>query len=148
MGFLTDLATHIKTWANGRFQLALPTPVGNSGKVVSSNGTTFVLSTPGNPVETFATPVTSLSIALGDYGYHKAEIAANSSFVLSSVTVGKYYTIRVKNTAASAITVSLQSGGVYTSETSDIAAGKAREFSVLYDGTQYIWQIGDEMLNA
>lgn len=45
MGFLTDLATHIKTWANGRFQTLLPTPAGNSGKVLTSDGTDYVLST-------------------------------------------------------------------------------------------------------
>lgn len=45
MGFLTDLATHIKTWANGRFQTLLPTPAGNNGKVLSSDGTNYILST-------------------------------------------------------------------------------------------------------
>lgn len=150
MGFLTDLATHIKTWANGKFQTALPTPVGNNGKVVSSNGTTFVLTTPssGSSVESFSGALTTLTLALTDYGYYKISLSANSGFALSSITTGKYYTFRIKNTGASTITISLPSGSIYTSGTADITAGKAREFSMVYDGSQQIWQVGDEMLNA
>lgn len=150
MGFLTDLATHIKTWANSRFQLALPTPVGNTGKVVSSNGTTFVLTTPtsGGAVETFSGTLTTLTLDLSTFGYFKIELSANAGFSLSNITTGKYYTFRVKNTSASTITVSIPSGSICTSGTADIATTKAREFSMIYDGTKQVWQIGDEMINA
>lgn len=149
MSFLTELATHIKDWANGKFQSVLPTPVGNAGKALVSDGTTFILSTVGgSSTETFSPVLSSLSIALSSYGYYKVEISANATFVLSNITTGRYYTIRVKNVGASTITVSLPSGGAYTSGTADITAGKAREFSVVSDGTQLIWQNSDEMINA
>lgn len=150
MGFLTDLATHIKTWANGRFQTLLPTPVGNNGKVLSSDGTNYVLTTPtgGSSTESFSGALTTLTLDLSTYGYYKIEISANSGFSLSNITTGKYYTFRVKNTSASTITVSIPSGSICTSGTADITTTKAREFSMIYDGTKQIWQIGDEMVNA
>lgn len=150
MGFLTDLAAHIKTWANGRFQTLLPTPVGNNGKVLSSDGTNYVLTTPtgGSSTESFSGALTTLTLDLSTYGYFKIEISANAGFSLSNITTGKYYTFRVKNISASTITVSIPSGSICTSGTADIATTKAREFSMIYDGTKQVWQIGDEMINA
>lgn len=149
MSFLTELATHIKDWANGKFQSVLPTPVGNAGKALVSDGTTFILSTVGgSSTETFSPVLSSLSIALSSYGYYKVEISANSTFVLSGITTGKYYVFCVKNTGATTITVSLPSGGLYSSGTADINSGYAREFSMVYDGTKMRWQISELLLNA
>lgn len=147
MSFITDLATHVKTWANTKFQTKLPDPAGNSGKVVSSDGTNYVLSTVSGGAESFSLGLTSLSIAL-TAGYYSVEISANSTFVLSGIATGKYYTFCVKNTSASTITVSVPSGSVCTSLTTDITTGKAKEFSLIFDGTKQRWQISDELINA
>lgn len=42
MVFLDDLAIKIKTWANGKFQKKLPSPVGRAGQVLTSDGTVEV----------------------------------------------------------------------------------------------------------
>ena len=67
MGFLVDLATHIKTWANDKFQTALPTPVGQSGKVVSSDGTSYVLTAAPTALSEFTNDLTAYYLKAETY---------------------------------------------------------------------------------
>lgn len=121
-----------------------------AGKVIGfdSSLNPVMMSAGGSSTETFTTGLTSLTIDLTSKGYCDVAISANSTFVLSNITTGKYYTFCVKNTGASTITVSVPSGSVCTSLTTDITAGKAKEFSLIYDGTKQRWQISDELINA
>lgn len=121
-----------------------------AGKVIGfdSSLNPVMMSAGGSSTETFTTGLTSLTIDLTSKGYCDVAISANSTFVLSNITTGKYYTFCVKNTSASTITVSLPSGGVYSSGTADITSGYAREFSMVYDGTKMRWQISELLLNA
>lgn len=119
MGFLTDLATHIKTWAVAKFQ-----------KIHSyASGTQ-----------------TSLTLDLAANNIFNIELSANASFSLTNPETTRDYYFYVKNTSASAITITLpNTADVVASATQTIAATKTRAFAMQWNGTKRIWQVSEEI---
>lgn len=91
----------------------------------------------------------SLTIDGATHNFHTLSVSVNSSFSLSNLTTGLLYEFLVKNTGASKITITIpNTSDVRVADTVDISAGKAREFSLLWDGTKRYWQISEELIGA
>ena len=119
MGFLTDLATHIKTWANGKFQKLHSIAPGTQS---------------------------SLTLDLATYNIFNVELSANASFSISNPETTRDYYFYVKNTGASAITITLpNTADVVASATQTIAATKTKAFAMQWNGTKRIWQVSEEI---
>lgn len=117
MAFLTDLATHIKTWANNRFL-----------KKISS------------------TTLTSLTIDGSTYDFFYITISANASFSLSNITTNQIYYFMITNSGAGEITITLpNTADVSSADTFTIGASKVKEVSMIYNGTNRYWQISEEL---
>jgi len=122
----------------------LPKLPNDANKFINGQGSWVTIST----LESFTTGLTSLTIDLSGKSYCVVSLSANDSFSLSNITTGKYYTFRIKNDGTSAITITLPSGHIYASQTWSIGVGKAREMSMIYNGSKQIWQVSGELLNA
>ena len=123
----------------------LPKLPNDAKKYINGQGNWAV---PANPVISFTTGLTSLTIDLSGKEYCIISISANESFNLSNITTGKLYGFSVKNSGEDTITVSLTSGQIFAASSVDISSGAAREFSMLYDGSKQRWMYSEELVNA
>ncbi len=91
----------------------------------------------------------SLTIDGNVNNFQTQTVSTNSSFSLSNIKVGVMYELLVKNSGASSITITIpNTSDVRVSDTVTIAASKAREFSLTYDGTKRYWQVSEEVIGA
>ena len=119
MPFLTDLATHIKTWAGGKFLLAH----------TIASGT-----------------LSTLTIDLATNNIFNISLSANATFSVSNPSTKRDYYFYVKNTGASTITITLPSSAdMWESSTTPISTGKTKAFAMQWNGTKRIWQISAEL---
>lgn len=90
----------------------------------------------------------NLSINGNNGTYFICSISGNSSFMLSNIATGVSYIIRIKNTSSSAITITLPTtADIKPFNTFTIAANNVyRELSLIYDGTNRIWQVSVELV--
>lgn len=86
----------------------------------------------------------------GNNGTHfTCSISANASFTFSNLVVGVVYSILVKNTHTASVTVAIPTvNTIRELDSIPITNGKCREFSVIYDGTTYNIEIGNEKVGA
>lgn len=89
---------------------------------------------------------TNLSINGNNGQYFICTISANASFTLSNITTGIAYYIRVYNSSAGLIYVTIPTtADIKANALVSISATTYREFAFLYDGTNRTWQISEEM---
>ena len=83
--------------------------------------------------------------ASGQYLY--STISGNQSFYLSGISSGVYYYTLIKNTSASAVTITLpNTADIKPSATFTVGANnKYKEVALIYDGTTRIWQVSEEL---
>lgn len=73
-------------------------------------------------------------------------LSANAAFTLSNIAIGQIYMFIIKNTGASAITITLpNTADVKASTTITIDPGKTKELSLFYTGTTRFWQISESL---
>ena len=79
--------------------------------------------------------------------YFKSTISGNQSFYLSGISSGVYYYTLIKNTSASAVTITLpNTADIKPSATFTVGANnKYKEVALIYDGTTRIWQVSEEL---
>ena len=88
---------------------------------------------------------TDLSINGNNGNFFIITISANASFTLSNIVTGQPYTFLIK-ASGSVRTVTLpNTADVKAVATTDIADGKYKELVMIYDGTNRIWQVSEEL---
>lgn len=133
--------------ANGEFAIKVLTPV--AGQVIGFDAGLSPVPLPmptGSSTPTINTSLTSLAIDCSVADIFRIPISANANFVISNASGEKVF--RVKNTSASAITVTMPNGQIYSNQFVDISAGKARIFKLSFYGSQYEWLVSGELANV
>lgn len=81
--------------------------------------------------------------------YFTCSISANASLTFANFTVGVVYTAIIINTSANAITIAIPTTNcIRELDSVFLSTGKCREFSIIYDGTKYNIEIGNEKVGA
>lgn len=97
------------------------------------------------------TVATKSTIALdwSEAQYFVCNISGNASLSYSNKRNGVRFSL-IQNTSGGSIDVAIPnvSGNVYANATESIAAGKAKEISAIYDGTNTIWVVTKELTVA
>ena len=92
---------------------------------------------------------TSLSLDWTAADYFVITISGNGSISFSNKAVGVKYVLVINSAGASSdVAMPNTSGNVYANATESIAAGKAKEISAIYDGTNTIWVVTKELTVA
>ena len=143
---MSDLGTYIKTAIATKVNALLPSQSGNSGKYLTTNGASLSWGAVGSSTPIVNTSLTSLTIDCSIADIFRIPISASTNFVISNASGEKSF--RVKNTSASAITVTMPNGQIYSNQFVDISAGKARIFKLSVYGSQYEWLVSGELANV
>ena len=143
---MSDLGTYIKNAITTKINALLPSQSDNSGKYLTTNGTSLSWGSIGSSTPIVNTSLTSLTIDCSIADIFILPITANSTFVLTNVTASKQFI--VKNTSAGSINISLPNGQVFDMATIPIASGKARRFIVEYINSNFYWDYSKELVNA
>lgn len=89
----------------------------------------------------------NLTINGSSGNFFLVSISASSSFTLSNIATGVQYYIRIYNSSASAITITLpNTADIKAVETFDIDATSYKEVAMIYDGTNRTWQISETLI--
>ena len=143
------IGTKINTAIYTIINALVPNQSGNAGKFLTTNGTNTSWATVSGGGPTITTQ-TTLGIDCNSADIFIVNLSGNATFDLSNVTAGKSYEFIVKNTTASAITVSIPSNAVNVFAESSllIEAGKARRFYVSAYSNKYYWDVSKGLINA
>lgn len=89
---------------------------------------------------------TSLTLDLATNNIFNIELSANASFSLTNPETTRDYYFYVKNTSASAITITLpNTADLFKNATETITAAKTKAFALQWNGTKRIWMVAEEI---
>lgn len=143
---MSVLGTYIRDAVVAKVNALLPSQSGNSGKYLTTNGTSLSWGSVGSSTPTVNTSQTSLTIDCSVADIFILSLTVNSTFALTNVTASKQFI--VKNAGASSINISLPNGQVFDMATVPIASGKARRFIVEPLSSKFYWDYSKELVNA
>lgn len=135
--------------ASGDFAIKTVTP--EAGKVLGFNsGLEPVMvdaGSGGGGTSTVFYSQTNLNIDGAIGNFFLVTLSANASFTLANIEVGVQYYFVIKNSGSSTTTVTLpNTADIKSAMIINVSAYKTVELAMIFDGTNRIWQISEELV--
>jgi hypothetical protein len=101
----------------------------------------------GGGVSTVFHDQTNLTIDGDDGNFFNITISADETFTVANIVAGVNYTFMVYNSHTGNISITIPAGATHKKPTSIITISTIGyvEFSLIYNGTNYYWQVSEEI---
>lgn len=145
---LGTLGTYIKNSVATKLNSLLPSQSGNSGKVLSTNGTALSwveAGSGGGGTSTVFHSQTDFNIDGNNGTYFLITSSETApSISLSNITIGVMYYIRVLSQSSFAMTIALpNTADIRPSNVISVSPNTYKTIAMVYDGTLREWQISE-----